>query len=69
VTPGETGWLVEPDDENALADALVAAVSDPAELRRRGQAAARDVADRFAWPAVAELFADTLARAVAGLPA
>jgi glycosyltransferase involved in cell wall biosynthesis len=69
VTPGETGWLVEPDDENALADALVAAVSDPAELRRRGQAAARDVADRFAWPAVTELFAETLAQAVAGLPA
>jgi glycosyltransferase involved in cell wall biosynthesis len=69
ITPGETGWLVEPDDEAALADALVEAVADPAELRRRGQAAARDVAQRFAWPAVAERFSDTFAQAAAGLPA
>jgi glycosyltransferase involved in cell wall biosynthesis len=69
VTPGETGWLVTPDDEVALADALVEAVSDPAELRRRGEAAARDVAERFAWPAIAERFGETLAQAAAGLPA
>jgi glycosyltransferase involved in cell wall biosynthesis len=69
VTPGETGWLVAPDDEAALADALVEAVSDPAELRRRGAAAARDVAQRFAWPAIAERLGGTLAQAAAGLPA
>jgi glycosyltransferase involved in cell wall biosynthesis len=69
VTPGETGWLVEPDDEAALAEALVEAVADPAELRRRGQAAARDVAQRFAWPAIAEHFSETLAEVAAGLPA
>jgi glycosyltransferase involved in cell wall biosynthesis len=69
ITPGETGWLVAPDDEAALADALVEAVSDPAELRRRGAAAARDVAERFAWPAIAERLGGTLAQAAAGLPA
>jgi glycosyltransferase involved in cell wall biosynthesis len=69
VTPGETGWLVAPDDEAALADALVEAVRDPAELRRRGRAAARDVAERFAWPAIAQRLSQTLARAAAGLPA
>ena len=69
VTPGETGWLVEPDDEKALADALVAAVEDPGELRRRGEAAARDVARRFSWPVVARRFAHTLEQAAAGLPA
>ena len=39
VDDGETGWLVPPDDEEALADALVAAVNDDAERRRRGEAA------------------------------
>jgi glycosyltransferase involved in cell wall biosynthesis len=69
VTPGETGWLVPPDDEAALADAIVEAVSDLAELRRRGAAAERDVAQRFAWPAIAQRLGDTLAQAAASLPA
>jgi glycosyltransferase involved in cell wall biosynthesis len=69
VTPGETGWLVEPDDEQALADALVQAVADPDELRRRGKAAARDVAKRFAWPAITESFAQTLSQVAASQPA
>jgi glycosyltransferase involved in cell wall biosynthesis len=69
VTPGKTGWLVAPDDEAALADALVDAVADPDELLRRGQAAARDVAERFAWPSIAERLGETLAQAAASLPA
>ena len=59
VIDGETGWLVAPDDEEQLARALVEAVNDPAERRRRGEAARRDAAARFAWPA--------LAREVAGV--
>jgi len=31
---GETGWLIEPDDRDALAEAMVEAVNDPAERRR-----------------------------------
>jgi glycosyltransferase involved in cell wall biosynthesis len=69
ITPGETGWLVAPDDERALADALVDAVGDPDELHRRGRAAARDVEERFAWPAIAERVSETLTHAAAGLPA
>jgi glycosyltransferase involved in cell wall biosynthesis len=69
VTPGQTGWLVAPDDEAALSDALVEAVRDPAELERRGAAAARDVAERFAWPAIAERLGETLTQVAAGLPA
>ncbi len=38
VVDGETGWLVPPERSGALADALIAAVSDPAESRRRGAA-------------------------------
>jgi glycosyltransferase involved in cell wall biosynthesis len=62
VTHGETGWLVEPDDLEGLANALVEAVNRPAERRRRGANAVRDVHDRYAWPAlardVAELYDD-----------
>jgi glycosyltransferase involved in cell wall biosynthesis len=58
VRDGETGWLVEPDDLAGLADALVAAVNDPAELRRRGERAAEDARARFAWPALAREVAE-----------
>jgi glycosyltransferase involved in cell wall biosynthesis len=53
VAHGDTGWLVEPDDVVGLADAMVQAVNRPDERRRRGAAAAADVAGRFAWPALA----------------
>ena len=54
VDHGETGWLVPPDDEEALADALVDAVNDPGKRARKGEAAylaSRD--ERYAWPALA----------------
>jgi glycosyltransferase involved in cell wall biosynthesis len=53
VSDGATGWLVEPDDEAALAGALAAAAADPVERRRRGRRAWRDARDRFSWPALA----------------
>jgi glycosyltransferase involved in cell wall biosynthesis len=53
VRPGRTGWLVEPDDEAALARALLEAIDDGDERRRRGAAARRDVLERFSWPALA----------------
>jgi glycosyltransferase involved in cell wall biosynthesis len=53
VREGETGWLVPPDDEHALAKALGEAVADPAERRRRGKRAASDAAERFGWEAIA----------------
>src|SRR6185437_15200449 len=39
VEDGDTGWLVAVDDANALADALDQAVTDRAELHRRGERA------------------------------
>jgi len=54
VRPGQTGWLVGPDDEAALAGALAQAIDHPEERRRRGAAAQRDVTSRFAWPALAD---------------
>ena len=54
VDAGETGWLVGPDDRDGLADALVEAVNDPEERRRRGANARQAALDRYAWPALAE---------------
>ena len=53
VDDGETGWLVPPDDEAALAEALVAAVNDDAERERRGRAAYVAARARYSWPALA----------------
>jgi glycosyltransferase involved in cell wall biosynthesis len=67
VRPGQTGWLVEPDDEAALAGALAQAIDHPEERLRRGATARRDVLARFAWPALADrlcaLFAEVAATA------
>ena len=52
-SPDRSGWLVPPDDEAALADALVQAASDAAERARRGAAGRAHVLERFAWPALA----------------
>ena len=66
VDDGETGWLVPPDDEEALADALVEVVNDSGERRRRGDAAYEVARERYAWPklvrAVAHVYDDACAR-------
>jgi glycosyltransferase involved in cell wall biosynthesis len=54
VDDGETGWLVPVGDRDALAAALVGAVNDPAERRRRGKRAEQAARERFAWPVIAE---------------
>lgn len=54
VADGETGWLVEPDDLDGLAAALVAVAGDAAERRRRGERAYEVARVRYAWPALAE---------------
>lgn len=68
VEPGQTGWLVEPDDPDALADALVEAVADPAERARRGSAARAVARERYAWPALAGRLAATLDEVVSAPP-
>jgi glycosyltransferase involved in cell wall biosynthesis len=45
----DTGWLVEPDDAEALAAAMVAAVNDPEDRRLRGRRARGEAVDRYAW--------------------
>jgi glycosyltransferase involved in cell wall biosynthesis len=64
-----TGWLVEPDDEAALAAALAEVVNDPRERERRGQAARRAVRERFSWATIAAELATVLEEVVRDRPA
>jgi glycosyltransferase involved in cell wall biosynthesis len=67
IESGRTGWLVPPDDETALAEALREVVEDPGERARRGRAARLDVAERFSWSGItAQLLA--VLEDVAGSP-
>ncbi len=50
------GWLVPPDDEEALAQAILHAVNDPAERSRRGENAARHIRDTYSWNGLAGRF-------------
>ncbi|MFL6194051.1 MAG: glycosyltransferase family 4 protein [Thermoanaerobaculia bacterium] len=52
VVDGEAGWLVPPEEPEALAAALEEVLSDPTEARRRGEAGRKRV-DAFYRPAVA----------------
>jgi len=47
VEDGKTGWLVPPEDPASLAASLAAALADPAEARRRGEAGRRRLDERF----------------------
>ena len=57
VDGGETGWLVPPDDEDALCEALVELVCGDEERRRRGEAAYEVARERYSWPALIERLA------------
>ena len=58
VDAGETGWLVAPDDEEELADALVEAIGDGERRRAMGDAAYARSRERYAWPALAGRLAE-----------
>jgi glycosyltransferase involved in cell wall biosynthesis len=45
----DTGWLVPPDDVEALAAAMVEAVNDPDGRALRARRARDEVVDRYAW--------------------
>jgi glycosyltransferase involved in cell wall biosynthesis len=68
VDHGETGWLVPPDDEEALAAALVEAVNGEPERRRRGERAYEAARARYSWPALAAGLAQVYAEVADGRP-
>jgi glycosyltransferase involved in cell wall biosynthesis len=57
-SPHRTGWLVPPDDDVALAAALVAAASDAGERALRAANGRDLVARGYTWPAIARRVAD-----------
>ena len=61
------GWLVEPDDGDALADALVEAVNDDVGRKERADHARRQIRETYSWQALAgrfdSLYSDVLDRA------
>ena len=61
------GWLVEPDDVDALADALVEAVNDGTARNARADHARQQIRGAFSWRALAgrfdALYTDVLDRA------
>jgi len=60
------GWLVPPDDEEALALALVEAARDGAERALRGANGRRRARGRFSWEGIARTVAGVYAAAAGG---
>ena len=60
VRDGESGWIVPPDDAEALAEAIGALWRNPHRARRMAQEARKD-ARRYSWPAVRQLWAEAYA--------
>jgi glycosyltransferase involved in cell wall biosynthesis len=53
VVQGETGWLVPPNDIDAMARQVQAALADPEQARRMGQAARANLGAGFSWSQLA----------------
>jgi glycosyltransferase involved in cell wall biosynthesis len=56
VADGRTGWLIPPDDEDALVDALYTAADNQEERRARGRRAQID-SRQYGWAQIAPRFA------------
>lgn len=52
VEDGVTGYLVPPNDPDALGRALASLATNPDRVHQMGQAARQRVAERFSWPGV-----------------
>jgi glycosyltransferase involved in cell wall biosynthesis len=67
VAHGSTGWLLPPDDEAALVDALLAAANGQRERRARGQRA-QTASRRYDWAEIAARFATLYEELLASSP-
>lgn len=54
LTQGRDGYLVDPTDAAALAEALVGVLADETERKRLGENARRKVVERYTWDRIAE---------------
>jgi glycosyltransferase involved in cell wall biosynthesis len=67
VADGRTGWLIPPDDEDALVDALLAAANNQHDRRARGRRAEID-SRRYGWAVIAPRFASLYEELLASSP-
>jgi glycosyltransferase involved in cell wall biosynthesis len=67
VADGRTGWLMRPDDEDALVDALLTAANGREERRALGRRAQTD-SRRYGWAEIARCFASLYEELLASSP-
>ena len=67
VADGKTGWLIPPDDENALVDSLLTVATGQQERRARGRRAHTD-SRRYGWAQIAPRFASLYEELLASSP-
>jgi glycosyltransferase involved in cell wall biosynthesis len=48
------GWLIPPDDQGSLEDAMVEAVNRPDERAARGTSGLKLAREKYAWTSLAE---------------
>jgi D-inositol-3-phosphate glycosyltransferase len=68
VADGETGWLVPPDDPDALAERAARVLSDPQAAAAMGRAAIARVNAHFTWRKVARAMAALYGQVLDGAP-
>ena len=66
VVPGETGWIVPPEDAKALAEAIGESIANPQQTKRFGQAGRRRVEAHYTLERTVEAY-DRLWSGVLGL--
>jgi glycosyltransferase involved in cell wall biosynthesis len=66
IEDGQTGWLVPPDDEVALTNALADALNDDRERQRRGELARLAVRERYSWAGAAQKLTAVLEEVAVG---
>lgn len=62
VTPGETGWIVPPEDPATLAAAIDEALCDPERAKSMGAAAQRIAEERFTIEATIDAYIEMFSR-------
>jgi glycogen(starch) synthase len=65
VTPGDNGWLVDPDRPDQLAEAISDALQHSPAWTAMGRASRARVERDFAWPVIAGLMIDLFRRLIA----
>lgn len=68
VRSGETGLLVPPEDEPALAEALLSLAADPAKRKAMGEAGRKRLDTELSWERISRRYEELFDRVLAGSP-